>query len=235
MPRILDEKTVDPFAEEAAAEIAAADEREAELMSVDDAVAEVQGGIKVTEGRASVRRAWSWNGTESMLPLGWNPEGTRNDGALPYLLKRHGLCCGNSGFRGRKCPNCVKNLCANCKSSTTAKQIIKNFYLNPEEVPHQEKFYGDVDCFLPSCPRRGGIGFKTAQDMRVHAMSRHKMEYQAFREAEEADKSSEVDDLRKRIEQLTGLLITQKPTEQEKPPLYVSKKDKEKAAGGVAT
>lgn len=227
MPRaVLDEKTVDPFAEEVAEEIAAATEREADLVEAGiEPDEELRlGEVKVAEGRAAARMAYTWNGTPSLIPLAWNPDGTRNDGGMAYLLKRHCLCCGHSGFKGRKCPECVHNACTRCRGKRD--QVIKNFYLDPEEVPNKEVFYGDVDCFLAGCIRRGASGFKTQRDMRVHAASRHKLEYQAYREAQEEDQASEVADLRARLDQLTGLLITQSEPVKQRTPEEQAKIDK---------
>src|SRR3990167_2930356 len=120
------------------------------------------------KGRAAARRAWMWNGTESVLPLAWNPDGTRHDGARAYLTKRHCLCCHSGGFRGLQCPNCVKSGCDRCGSSTDRKKIIPNFYLRQEDVPFPERFYGAIDCFLTSCPRRDTKGFKTEQRSEEH-------------------------------------------------------------------
>ena len=161
------------------------------------------------KGRPNARQAWSFNGTETVLALAWNPEGTMHDAGRRYLLKRHCLCCGLSGFRGRTCPNCVKTNCDKCGSSSVPKNIIPNFYLRKDDVPFQEKFYGDVDCFMPFCQRRGGKGFKTKQDMRVHAASRHRSEYRAFLETEQASRTDDVSALQKRVDDLTSLLLRQ--------------------------
>src|SRR3990172_10665855 len=37
-------------------------------------------GRMVGKGRPNARLAWTWDGTETTLPLGWNPEGTVHDG-----------------------------------------------------------------------------------------------------------------------------------------------------------
>lgn len=171
------------------------------------------------EGRPAARRAWSWNGTESLLPLAWNPEGTAHDGARRYLRKRHCLCCHSGGFqmpagRAVQCPNCVKSRCTNCEASTLRRKvmtpagfeiswpIIPNFYLRKEDVPFPERFYGDVSCFLSMCTRTGARGFKTEEDMRMHAASRHRMEYAAHLQTSAARERREVDELRRRIDDL---------------------------------
>ena len=177
---------------------------------------------RITQGRPAARRAWTWNGTETVLPLAWNPDGNRHDGARHYLLKRHCLCCHAGGFFGRQCRACVQNNCQKCRASTDTVTeqvlengktvrgwIIPNFYLRKDDVPFQARFYGGVDCFLQFCPRRGTRGFLTEQDMRIHARSRHRMEYQAHIESQTANRSDQVETLQKRVDDLMGRLATQ--------------------------
>lgn len=165
-----------------------------------------------TPGRPVVRRAWMWNGTESTLPLAYTPDGKRHDGAMHYLLKRHCLCCHNGGFMGSHCPNCAKNNCEQCRGGTDTQTeqrldsgktvrgwIVPNFYLHKEDVPFPAKFYGSIDCFLSFCPRSKGRGFLTAQDMRMHARSRHRLEYQAFIESQTAAGTDTLDQLRAQV------------------------------------
>lgn len=168
------------------------------------------------KGRAVVRRAWMWNGSESMLQLGWNTEGTRHDGARPFLLKRYCLCCHDGGFRGSQCPRCVKQDCATCAGSTDSSPrtlpngktirgwLIPNFYLSKDDVPFPERFYGSIQCFIPSCLRTGSRGFLTEQDMRMHARSRHRMEYQSHVEAMQEARADELADVKA---QLSALMI----------------------------
>src|SRR3990167_8805700 len=160
----------------------------------------MQDGKPVQKGRANARLAWMGSGTETALPLGWNPDGTRHDGARPYLLKRYCLCCNAGGFRGAKCLNCVKNNCTRCNGSSDRKKVIPCFYLKKEDVPFPERFYGPINCFLPMCIRRGDRGFKTEPEMMMHARSRHKMEYQAHVETLAASRTDEVADLRRRLD-----------------------------------
>jgi hypothetical protein len=140
---------------------------------------------QVTKGRAVARRAWSWNGSESLLTLAWNPDGTANDGARHYLQKRFCTCCSTAGHlpvKGvRVCRTCRANSCTMCLNAdqVNSAKLIPNFYLRKEDVPFPEVFYGNIDCFLPFCPRHETRGFKTEQDMRVHARTRHRLEYQA--------------------------------------------------------
>ena len=169
------------------------------------------GGVKVfptrdhkkqAKGRPAARRAWMWNGTESLLPLAWNPDGTMHDGARRYFQKKHCLCCRTGGFRGKQCPNCVKSNCDQCGASTDPKKVIPCFYLSKERVPFPARFYGSINCFLEFCPRRDGKGFLTEQDMRVHARTRHKMEYQAHMESQTASRTDEVASLREQVNSL---------------------------------
>lgn len=180
----------------------------------------MQNHVRQTKGRPTVRRAWMWNGTESMLPLSWNPEGTRHDGARRYLLKRHCLCCHSGGFLGVTCLKCVRTNCSKCAAGTDRKTeqqlgngetirgwIIPNFYLSRAQVPFPTRIYGSVNCFLEFCPRRDSMGFLTEQDMRIHARSRHRMEYQAFIEAQEANKHDELDSLRSQVASLMAAQV----------------------------
>lgn len=224
MPRLLEESEVDQDAEELDAAMTVAEEQ-AELASFavpSGAVGDLsdggrvgratlypmRDGKRVSKGRAAARLAWMWDGTETVLPLAWNPEGTRHDGARAYLSKRHCLCCGAGGFRGA-CRTCSDRMCLKCNAGTSKKQIIPCFYLNKEQVPFQQKFYGSIDCFLPLCVRRGGQGFKTEEDMRMHAQSRHRMEYRARQETLEGQRVTDTDDLRRRIDELTSRLLKQ--------------------------
>lgn len=177
-------------------------------------------GQKLTQGRDNGRRAWMWNGTESVIPLAWNPEGTTHDGGLKYLRKRHCLCCSAGGFRGNRCPACTKNNCQNCAAGLSKKPnmlgngnpnsgyIIPNFYLKQEDVPFPTKFYGSFDCFLPTCIRTASQGFKTQEDMRMHARSRHKMEYQAHLETLNSSRSDELADLKQQLSDLKTAMAT---------------------------
>lgn len=162
----------------------------------------MQNGVKMAKGRAAARRAWMWDGTETLLPLAWNPNGTQHDAARRYLLKRHCLCCHAGGFKGAQCPNCVSSNCNECGASSDRTKVIANFYLTKEEVPFPARFYGNINCFLPFCARKDGRGFITEQDMRIHARSRHRMEYQAFQEAAAATDGSQVAELQRVVNSL---------------------------------
>ena len=163
-------------------------------------------GKRIMRGRAVARRAWMWDGTESVLPLAWNPEGLKSDEGRAYLRKRHCLCCGDSGFKGQ-CPRCVRGNCSGCAGGTDKKKNIRNFYFNKEEVPFPQKFYGSINCFHPLCIRREGKGFKTEEDMRLHARSRHRMEYASHMETLAERRNTETADLRKELADLRGLIF----------------------------
>ena len=195
----------------------------------------MQAGKKLAKGRPAARRAWMWNGTETLLPLAWNPEGTMHDGARKYLLKRHCLCCHTGGFRGLQCPNCVKSNCDKCNASTDPKKIIPNFYLRKEDVPFPQRFYGSINCFLPTCPRRDSKGFLTEQDMRIHAASRHRMEYRAYMESLTAARADEVQSLREKVDALLMERQTGEVKQKQRDRMAKAREAKRvKAAGGVA-
>jgi hypothetical protein len=158
----------------------------------------MQDGKRLDKGRPAVRRAWMWNGTESFLTLAWDSDGKRNDGARHYLRKRHCTCCDKSGFTEGVCPRCAKNGCQFC-SGKASETIIPAFYLKYADVPFKQEFYGDIDCFLPSCGRRGPRGFKMEDDMRLHAMSRHTLEYRAHMETQQSNSKTEIDKLRDQL------------------------------------
>lgn len=165
-------------------------------------------GKRVEQGRAAARRAWMWNGTETLLTLAWNPEGTKHDGARHYLRKRFCLCCHAGGFIARRCPNCVKSNCLHCNSSTDPAKIIACFYLKWEDVPLKQDFYGSIDCFLVDCPRRGSKGFLSEEAMRFHARSKHKGQYEAYLEVLQGSEKSEVALLREQLDVLTRAMIS---------------------------
>lgn len=233
MPQVLAETEIDPIADQVDAALTAEEEEAAaRRFARPERVGDLSdggmvGGVKMTpmrdgrkqeKGRPAARRGWMWNGTESLLPLAWNPDGTIHDGARRYLLKRHCLCCHTGGFRGQQCPNCVQSNCEQCEGSTDKTKvhrlgsgkvvqgwIIPNFYLRKEEVPFPARFYGSVDCFLEFCIRRGERGFLTEQDMRMHARTRHRMEYLAYQDGLAAARSDEIESLRRRLDAFTSV------------------------------
>ena len=178
------------------------------------------GGRPSQTGRANARRAWTWQGSETVLPLAWNPDGTVHDGARAYLQKRACICCRKAGFKAKAgqapiCPDCSRNNCPRCKAGTdrstvnklqngkTVKGfIVPCFYLKKDDVPFQEKFYGDIPCMIHGCIRVGSMGFKTETDMRMHARSRHRVEYQVAIETASASKTDEVAELRAMVNAL---------------------------------
>lgn len=220
MPRVLTDEELDPTTEALDQDLTADDERILrEWQSPVGPVADLtdggtvngvniyptKNGRKEPRGRAAARRVWMWNGTESLIPLAWNPDGTIHDGGRRYLLKRHCLCCQASGFRG-PCLACVKKACGNCQGGSDKKFNIPCFYLHKDEVPFPERFYGAVDCFLPLCIRRGKFGFKIEQDMRLHARFRHRMEYQVHIETLESQKASELEVVQRRLDALMATI-----------------------------
>ena len=212
MPKVLEADSP----EEAIAENAAFEEESWTLGSTDNAPDLSDGGMvngvkvrpardkTVTKGRPAARRAWMANGTETLLPLAWEPDGRSHDSGMRYFRKRLCLCCQRGGFKGIQCPDCVKNSCSLCNGSTDRKKIIPCFYRRREDAPFAVQFYGSVDCFLRSCVRRDTQGFVTQTDMRLHARSMHKLEYQAYIEGQQASKADEVAELRKRVDDLMG-------------------------------
>lgn len=172
----------------------------------------------ITKGRPAARRAWMANGTETLLPLAWDPDGKVHDSGARYFRKRLCLCCQRGGFKGRRCPDCVKKDCSLCNGSTDEKKIIPCFYRRKQDVPFPTKFYGSIDCFLAGCIRRGSQGFLTQADMRLHARSNHKLEYQAHLESLEADKIDEVTALRNRLDSLMASMGQGAPAKRGRPP-----------------
>lgn len=219
MVKVLDESTIDPAMDELEQELTAEEEAvETRRFAPTESPGDLSdggmvngarlyprsgwGGKKVEKGRPAVRLAWTAYGSESLLLLKWNPDGTVNDRGMYYLRKRLCLCCNNAGFHGRRCPECARKGCSLCRGSSDSSKIIPCFYLNPEKVPFPQQLYGDVDCFLPTCPRRGSQGFKDEERMRLHASSRHRMEYRVHRETQQAGKADEVSELRSLVNSL---------------------------------
>jgi len=270
MPIIIEETEIDPITEEVDLAMTRAEEDEAnQRFARSESIGDLShGGMvdgarlipqraghgsvdfdkrKPQKGRPSARRAWMWNGTETLMALAWNPDGTQHDGGRRYLTKRHCLCCGKGGFHGSQCPNCVKSGCTNCRGSTDRKKIIPLNYLRQEDVPYPTKFYGSIPCFLPDCIRRGDRGFLTEQAMRLHARSRHRMEYQAHMEALEAGKIGEVAELRQRLDavmqaqiqptavqtQVPAMAVTETPIARKNKPKRVAKRAKRRTTKPV--
>lgn len=216
-------------------------------------------GNMVSNGRPNARSAWTWDGTPTTLPLGWNPEGTQHNGARPHLAKKHCHCCGFNGFRITSktpgCPMCTRNNCRNCQGGRDRSKIIPCFYLRQDRVPYPREKDTSVDCFLFSCVRRGGNGFKDEADMRLHGRTKHRQEYQSYLESQRSTEAREVDQLRQQVAVLTTAVLSQAAADRVPPiiqratppkrspkrskppvggtperPLYVSDKDKESAS-----
>lgn len=233
MPTLLDEAQVDTLTESVDAEVTEAEEAFERTRYVQsDAVGDLTyGGTaygvrvrpakdkRATQGRAVARRAWMWDGTESLLPLAWDPEGLNHDGGRRYLTKRHCLCCRHAGFRSLQCPQCIKNNCEFCKNSTEPGKVIRCFYLSKDKVPFPAKFYGSINCFFETCVRRDGRGFLSEQEMRLHARAVHRAQYNAHLETLAASNKDEVQILKDRLDALMSTLLARQP---EAPaPLYV--------------
>lgn len=234
MPTIL---TVDT-AEELGLEADAFDEEVWRVGSTDGAPDLSDGGMvngvrvrpardkAVTKGRPSARRAWMANGTETLLPLAWDTDGKVQDYGAHYFRKRLCLCCQRGGFKGRRCPDCVKKECSLCNSSSNPKKVIPCFYRRKEDAPFLREFYGSIDCFLVGCAMRGEQGFLTQADMRLHAHSMHKLEYQAHLESLEADKKDEVTELRNRLDALMTRMAVgpaqEQPPKKERTPAQIA-------------
>lgn len=166
------------------------------------------GGVKVQKGRAAAIRAWMWNGTETSLTLAWTVDGKGHDGGRRYLQKKHCLCCGDSGFRTRYCTKCRRDVCNRCRNSTVSSQIIPAFYLRLQDVPYPQHVYGNIDCFLPSCIRRGIIGFQTEEEMRMHGRSRHGEEYRSWIEVKQSSRADEIAGLQAQVNTLLAAALT---------------------------
>jgi hypothetical protein len=185
-------------------------------------------GRPAAKGRPAARQAWTWEGSESVLPLAWNPDGTVHDGGRRYLAKRVCLCCRTAGWKpsaryNMRCPQCASTNCTKCQAGADQSrswkddngkahrgEVVPCFYLRKEQVPFQVKFYGSVNCFLETCRRRGGLGFKTEADMRMHATGVHAGEYKIWQEMAAAAKGDEVANLREQVNQLM-MAMTARP------------------------
>ncbi len=162
--------------------------------------------VRTRDGRAAARSAWMWDGTPTVLTLSWNPDGTAHDSGAKYLLKKHCMCCGDSGFT-RHCRKCRKNACGTCNSSRDKSKIIPCFYINKDSVPFQSKFYGDINCFLETCARRSSQGFQSEEDMHMHAMSRHTKQFEAHQAVKRSTQASEIDSLKEQVNLLLAASI----------------------------
>ena len=168
------------------------------------------GGNRVTKGRGVARQAWRYDGTPSVIAVAWNPEGTRHDGGREYLKKKACRCCGDAGFKMATCPKCIRNNCTQCNVGRDKTKVIRLYYLRYDDVPYPKEVKTGVDCFLSTCIRKGVWGFPTLEAMLLHGRWKHRGEYASYREAEQMRKSTESDDLKKRVDELTSLLMNQR-------------------------
>lgn len=147
-------------------------------------------------GRPTVRVVWTWDGRQSTIPLAYEPSGKRHDGGRRYLLKRKCTVCGYAGFYGPTCPMCKRD-------GRELAPPIPAFYLRYEQVPKPQRFYGNVDCFVETCIRRGQYGFPDETQMRQHAMGKHRMEYRAYQDSRQGSNERELAELRAQVAALT--------------------------------
>ena len=225
MPKVLQESEIDPIAEEVDQAVMETGEEATVLkhkVDLNGSFGDLSDGGQVggarlvpqgesgnvdfkkrEPGRPTVRRVWTWDGRESMIPLSYEPSGKRHDGGRKYILKRHCVVCNETGFYGSVCPQCRNH-------GRRIAPPVPAFYLRKEQVPNQQVFFGAVDCFVPTCVRRGQYGFKTEVDMRQHAMSKHRQEYRAYQDAAQSRASTEMDTLRQQVAVLTTAALTAK-------------------------
>lgn len=160
-------------------------------------------------GRPAGWRAFMWNGSETTIVLAWDIHGKTHDGGRRYLSKKHCLCCDFSGFR-EHCTRCRKDTCTRCRSGNDRKQVIPAMYLREADVPFPQQVYGEIDCFLPSCTRRGDRGFRDLEEMHMHATGRHTAQFQAYRQVLESQETSQVAILQQQVAALTTAMLTSK-------------------------
>ena len=146
-------------------------------------------------GRPNGRQVWSWDGRESVIPLAWDTAGKTHDGGRKYLLKRWCPACNYSGFYGQVCPDCRK-------AGRRLVPVLPAYYTKKERVPKPLRFFGKVDCFVPTCVRHGEYGFLDDAQMRQHAMSRHRNEYRAFMDATESRNKTDMASMQQQINTL---------------------------------
>lgn len=212
MPKALQEVDIDPIAEQVDQEMMETGEEVGIAQHRFDPTVNYAVGrdvpvnfdkTKREPGRPVVRNVWMWDGRPSTIPLAYDASGKRHDGGRKYLLKRHCTACKYTGFYGAVCPQCRKD-------GRRLVPSVQAFYLRKEQVPAQGKFFGTVDCFLKTCVRRGEYGFVDEAQMREHAQSRHRREYQAFKEAQQSKADGDLAQLREQLrsqqEQMNALI-----------------------------
>lgn len=163
---------------------------------------------KASYGRPAGARAFMWDGTETTIVLAWDIHGKTHDGGRRYLSKKHCLCCGFSGFL-EHCTKCRKETCSRCRSGNDRKEIIPAIYLKESDVPFPQLFYGNVNCFLPTCTRKEDRGFRSLEEMHMHAVGRHTAEWEAHQTAQQSRETSQVDLLQQQITTLTAHMLAE--------------------------
>lgn len=158
-------------------------------------------GFTREPGRPTVRQVWMWNGTPSTIPLAYEPSGKSHDGGRRYLLKRHCTVCNFGGFKGAACPACRKE-------GREYSPSVPLYYLKRSLVPEQQRFFGEVDCIVPTCVRRGRYGFLDDAQMRQHAMGKHRQEYRAYQDSQQNSQASEIAAMRAQIQALTTAALS---------------------------
>lgn len=181
-------------------------------------------------GRPAGWRAFMWDGSETTVVLKWDIHGKTHDGGRHYLGKKHCICCGFSGFR-EHCTKCRKDTCSRCRSGNDRKQIIPAIYLREADVPFPQLIYGQVDCFLPTCIRKGDRGFRDLEEMHMHATGRHTAQFQAYRQVQESQETSQVTRLQQQVAALTAAMLTGKTSVDEPAPKRRTRAKKEPATG----
>ncbi len=180
---------------------------------------------KAGYGRAAGWRAFMWDGTETTVVLAWDIHGKTNDEGRRYLQKKHCLCCGFSGFRAH-CTMCRKKTFSRCHSANDKKQVIPAIYLREADVPFPQLIYGEVDCFLPTCTRRGDRGFRSLEEMHMHGTGRHTKQFEAHMAVKQSQETSKVDLLQQQLAALTAAMVAGKASETEPVKKRRTRKDK---------
>ncbi len=167
-------------------------------------------------GRPAGARAFMWDGSETTIVLAWDIHGKVHDAGRRYLQKKHCLCCGFSGFL-EHCTKCRTETCGRCRNASDKKQIIPAIYLKESDVPFPQLLYGDTDCFLPTCTRKGDRGFRSLEEMHMHATGRHTAQWEAHQTAQQSRETSTVALLQQQLATLTTAMLVGKTEDQPAP------------------
>ena len=200
MPRAMTDADIDPIAEQVDREMMETGEQvgiashkfDVDTIPVGQSGRVIFDKAKREPGRPTVRNMWTWDGRPSTIPLAYEPSGKRHDGGRKYILKRHCATCNYTGFYGPVCPMCQKE-------GREQAPPVAAYYFKKEQVPMLQQFFGTVDCFVPVCIRRGKYGFMDEPQMRQHAMGKHRLEYRAFQDSQQARNDRELTDLRSQV------------------------------------